>query len=114
VDGINLLTARLANADGEALRQMVDRFRQQYPSSGIAVLGSVQDSRPIVIAAITEDLVEKGINAIDLVKFVARPLGGGGGGRPTLAQAGGKEPSKLEFALSGVEDWVKQHFKTRS
>jgi alanyl-tRNA synthetase len=108
VNGISLLVAKLTDADAEALRQMADRFRQQYSSTGIAVLGSIKDGRPIIIAAITDDLVSHGINAIDLVKFVAKPLGGAGGGKPTLAQAGGKDASMLDSALEDVEAWVKQ------
>jgi alanyl-tRNA synthetase len=90
---------------------MVDRFRQLYPSKGVAVLGSIIDGRPTVIAAITDDLITLGLNAIELVKFVATPLGGGGGGKPTLAQAGGKDATKLTEALEGVEDWVKEHLQ---
>jgi alanyl-tRNA synthetase len=109
VKGINMLALKLNEADAETLRQMVDRFRQQYPSKGVVVLGSVRDGRPTVVASITEDLISQGMNAIDLVKFVAAPLGGGGGGKLTFAQAGGKDASKLSEALDGVEGWVKEH-----
>ena len=109
VKGINVLSLKLSEADAETLRQMVDRFRQQYPSKGVVVLGSVRDGRLAVVASITEDLVSQGLNAIDLVKFVAAPLGGGGGGKPTLAQAGGKDATKLSDTLGGVEGWVNGH-----
>jgi len=109
VKGINVLSSKLNEADTETLRQMVDRFRQQYTSKGVVVLGSVRDGRPVIVASITEDLVTQGVNAIDLVKFVAAPLGGGGGGKPTLAQAGGKDATKLSQALDGVEGWVREH-----
>ena len=59
-----------------------------------------------MIAAVTEDLVKRGIRAGDLVKFVAQQVGGGGGGKPTLAQAGGRDASKLDKALASVPDWV--------
>lgn len=108
IAGIPVLTTNLADADADTLRLMTDRFRQRY-SSGVAVLASVgSDGRPILIAAVTEDLVKRGLHAGELVKFAAQPLGGGGGGRPTLAQAGGKDASKLEQALASVNDWVKQ------
>jgi alanyl-tRNA synthetase len=107
VKDVKVLSTRLHEADADTLRQMVDRFRLQYPEKGIAVLASERDGRPIIIAAITNDLLARGINAIDLVKFVASPLGGGGGGKPTLAQAGGKDSSKIDAALEGVESWVK-------
>jgi alanyl-tRNA synthetase len=102
VGGVPVLATTLPGADANTLRQMADRFRQRYPS-GVAVLASVSNGSPILIAAITEDLV-----AGDLVKSVAQPLGGGGGGRPTLAQAGGKDASKLEEALNSVARWVEE------
>jgi alanyl-tRNA synthetase len=108
VRDIPVLAARLPDADANALRQMADRFRQRHPS-GVAVLASVSNGSPILIATVTEDLVARGLHAGELVKAVARPLGGGGGGRPTLAQAGGKDAGKLDEALAGVKDWVEQH-----
>jgi alanyl-tRNA synthetase len=103
--GIPIITAILPDADNDTLRQMADRFRQQY-LSGVAVLASVLNGQPILVAAVTEDLVQRGLHAGELVKFIARPLGGSGGGRPNLAQAGGKNPAKLEDALGKVTDWV--------
>lgn len=108
VGDINVLTAMLDGADMKALRQMADRFRQKYPENGIAVLATVPDGSPLLIAAVTEDLVSQGIKAGDLVQFVAQQVGGGGGGRPTLAQAGGKDPSKLKEALDSVGGWVEE------
>jgi alanyl-tRNA synthetase len=112
VKGVAVLAVTLNNADAETLRQMVDRFRQQHPTSGVVVLGSVIQGRPILIAAVTEDLIHRGINANDLVRFVAAPMGGGGGGKPTLAQAGGKDPAKLAEVLNRVEDWVQDHLRS--
>ena len=106
VQGIPVLTSLLSHTDADTLRLMTDRFRQSYPS-GVIVLGTVsEDNRPLVVAAVSEDLVKRGLHAGELVKFVAQPLGGGGGGRPTLAQAGGKDASRLEEALSSVPVWV--------
>ncbi|MEJ2353973.1 MAG: DHHA1 domain-containing protein, partial [Anaerolineales bacterium] len=97
-------------ADSNTLRQMADRFRQRFPS-GVAVLASVSDGAPILVAAVTEDLVERGLHAGELIQSVAQPLGGGGGGRPTLAQAGGKDANRLEDSLASVRGWVKDHLK---
>jgi alanyl-tRNA synthetase len=109
VAGIPVLAARLPNADADTLREMSDRFRQRYPS-GVAVLASVSsDGRPQLVAAVTEDLVSRGLRAGDLVKHVAQPLGGGGGGRPTLAQAGGKDATHLDEALASVPAWVEEN-----
>jgi alanyl-tRNA synthetase len=106
VKGVPVLTAIISGATPDTLRTLSDHFRQRYPS-GVAVLASVGEAgRPVVIAAITQDLVERGLRAGDLVGYVAGFLGGGGGGRPTLAQAGGKDASRLDEALASVSGWV--------
>ena len=105
ISGVPVLTTTLGDLDADTLRQMADIFRQRYPT-GIAVLAAVYEGRPTIVASISDDLVRRGLHAGDLVKFVAAPLGGGGGGRPTLAQAGGKDASNLEQALASVPDWV--------
>jgi alanyl-tRNA synthetase len=110
VKDVPVLTAELAGADADTLRQMTDRFRQRYPS-GVAVLASTIDGRPMVVASVTDDLTQRGLHAGELVKFVAQILGGGGGGRPTLAQAGGKDPAKIQEALAGVPSWVNERLK---
>ncbi len=106
-----VLAVSLPDTDADTLRLLTDRFRQRYPS-GVAVLGSVsEDGKPVVVAAVTEDLVKRGLHAGELVKFVGGFLGGGGGGRPTLAQAGGKDASQLPHALAQVEHWVKKNLR---
>ncbi|HSV85951.1 MAG TPA: alanine--tRNA ligase [Levilinea sp.] len=107
VEGVPVLSAQLPNADAETLRSMTDRFRQRCPS-GVVVVGSVLDGRPTIIAAVTDDLVKRGLHAGELVKAVAQMIGGSGGGRPNLAQAGGKEPDKLPEALAKVPALVKE------
>jgi len=106
VNGVPVLTALLPNADAETLRHMTDRFRQRYPS-GVVVLGSAFQDRPVLIAAITDDLIKRGLQAGNLVKSIAGVIGGSGGGRPNLAQAGGKDPGRLSEALDQVIPWVK-------
>ncbi|MCK6540961.1 MAG: DHHA1 domain-containing protein, partial [Anaerolineales bacterium] len=81
VAGIPVLTVQLSGADVNSMRQMTDRFRQRYPS-GVAVLASVLEDRAMLIAAVTDDLVERGLKAGDLIASI----GGKGGGRPNLAQ----------------------------
>jgi alanyl-tRNA synthetase len=107
VAGVPVLATTLSGADVDTLRLMADRFRQRY-SSGVVVLASVIDDRPTLIAAVTEDLVKRGLHAGELVKAIAQPLGGSGGGRPTLAQAGGKDASQLPQALARVATWVQE------
>ncbi len=106
IAGVPVLTALVANADADTLRAMTDRFRQRCPS-GVVVVASALDSRPVIIAAVTDDLVKRGLNAGELVKSVAQVVGGSGGGRPNLAQAGGKDASKLSEALDKVSEFVK-------
>ncbi|MBT7070736.1 MAG: alanine--tRNA ligase [Anaerolineae bacterium] len=111
VGDVEVLTAVLKEADVDMLRKMADTFRERNPQNAVAVLACVIDERPMLIASVTDDLVKRGIKAGDLVKFVATPLGGGGGGRPTLAQAGGKDASKLDEVLAGVVGWVEEKLK---
>jgi alanyl-tRNA synthetase len=111
VGGVNVLTAILKDADTDTLLKMADRFRQRHPEGGVAVLATVINERPIIIAAITNDLVKRKLNADKLVKFVSKSLGGGGGGKPTLAQAGGKDASKLDEALKSVIGWVEENLQ---
>jgi alanyl-tRNA synthetase len=111
VENVPVLATALAGADSDTLRQMADRFRQRHPS-GVVVLGSLSAGRPVLIAAVTEDLVKRGLHAGELVKHVAAPLGGSGGGKPTLAQAGGKDATKLDEALASVPAWVKERLQS--
>jgi alanyl-tRNA synthetase len=110
VTGIPVLAVELPGADMDTLRRMVDRFRQQI-KSGVVLLASIQNERPILVAAVTEDLVDRGLHAGDLVKVAAQPLEGSGGGRPTLAQAGGKNASRIDEALKTVHPWVIKNLK---
>jgi len=108
IKGIPLLRGMIPDTDMETLRAFADHFRNRY-TSGILVLASSQGDRPILIAAVTEDLVKRGLSAIDLIRDVAGVVGGSGGGRPTLAQAGGEDVSKLPEALNGVDGWIRSH-----
>ena len=107
VNGVPVLAAVLANANVDTLRQMADRFRQRY-ASGVVVLGCVVDDKPALIAAVTDDLVKRGVMAGDLVKEAAAVMGGSGGGRPNMAQAGGKDASKIGEAIDKVLPFVKK------
>jgi alanyl-tRNA synthetase len=105
VKGIKVLSVLVPDADADTLRAMTDRFRQVHPS-GVCVVGSVVDGKPIIIAAVSDDLVKQGLHAGNIVKQVAAVVGGSGGGRPNLAQAGGKDPGKLPEALAMVEKLI--------
>jgi len=98
VNGVTALVARVPPARPEILREMSDLLREQLKSA-VIVLGTVYEDRPAFLAVVTSDLVARGYNAGEIVKKVARVTGGGGGGKATLAQAGGKDKDKLDEAL---------------
>ena len=107
VDGVTVLTARASASHVEGLRQMGDWLRDKL-RSGIIVLGEVLDDRPTLVAMVTPDLVAKGFHAGEIVSEVAKTVEGRGGGRPEVAQAGGKRKEKLEEALAQVVELVRR------
>jgi alanyl-tRNA synthetase len=107
VSGVKVLAAQVEAADLDTLREMSDWFRNRV-GSGVIVLGAVMDSKPGFVAAVTPDLVERGLHAGRIVKQVAQVVGGGGGGRPTLAQAGGRDAGRIAEALRLVPDLVER------
>ncbi|WP_046173909.1 alanine--tRNA ligase [Domibacillus indicus] len=106
VNGVQLLAANVQAADMNTLRTMADELKQKV-TPGVIVLVAAADGKVNVVTAVTGDLTEKGFHAGKLVKEVAGCLGGGGGGRPDMAQAGGKDPSKIDEALQIAVEWVK-------
>ena len=94
----------------DTLREMTDWFKDKV-GSGTAVLSTVRNGKPIIIAAVTDDLIKRGIKAGDIVREVAKMVGGGGGGRPNLAQAGGRDASKLPEALAYVAVLVEKNLR---
>ena len=107
VAGVKVLTAQVEGVQVDGLRQMADRFRDNV-GSGTAVIATVNNGKPIIIAAVTKDLIARGIKAGDIVREVAKVVGGGGGGRPDMAQAGGKDPAKLPEALALVPKLIQK------
>jgi len=106
VEGIQVLAARVSASDMDNLRGMVDELKNKL-GSAVIVLGSVDGDKVNLVAGVTKDLMDRGIHAGKIIKEVATRCGGGGGGRPDMAQAGGKDPSKLQEALDAVADFVK-------
>jgi alanyl-tRNA synthetase len=104
VAGIRVIASVIENADAKALRELADQIRNKLQSCAL-VLGSVSEGKVTLIAAVTPDLTAK-IKAGDLVNQVASQVGGKGGGRPDMAQAGGTLPDHLPKALSQVSDWI--------
>ena len=109
VEGLKVLATILDGADSKILRETMDKLKEKLKTAAI-VLATVQDGKVSLIAGVTNDSVTR-IKAGELVNFVALQVGGKGGGRPDMAQAGGTNPDALPAALRGVADWVKQNIR---
>jgi alanyl-tRNA synthetase len=110
VAGVPMVAARVDASSMDALREMTDWFRDRL-HSGVFVLGTVLDGRPAFVASVTPDVVERGADAVEIVRGLGRVVGGGGGGRPTMAQAGGSDPTKLDQALAGAAGILKEQLE---
>ena len=105
IDGAKVLSATLEGADPGSLREILDKLKDKLKSAAI-VLASVKDEKVSLIAGVTTDLTNK-FKAGELVNFIAQQVGGKGGGRADMAQAGGTEPHKLPEALRSVKEWIR-------
>jgi alanyl-tRNA synthetase len=106
IGAAKVLAAKLEGADAKTLREAMDKLKDKLKSA-VVVLGTVEGGKVTLIAGVTADLTAK-VKAGELVNFVAQQVGGKGGGRADMAQAGGTEPDKLPAALGSVTDWVRQ------
>ncbi|MGG3234986.1 alanine--tRNA ligase [Priestia flexa] len=106
VNGVSVLAEKVNATDMNNLRSMVDDLKQKL-GSAVIVLAAPQGEKVNIVAGVTKDLIANGHHAGKIVKEVATICGGGGGGRPDMAQAGGKDPNQIENALKIVEEWVK-------
>ncbi|MFM7123413.1 MAG: DHHA1 domain-containing protein, partial [Fluviibacter sp.] len=104
VNGVSVLAVKLEGVSGSALRETLDKLKDQL-KSGVIVLGVAEGEKVSVIAGVTADLTSR-FKAGELVNFVAGQVGGKGGGRPDMAQAGGTQPANLANALASVNGWV--------
>jgi alanyl-tRNA synthetase len=106
-DGVPLLAVNLGEMPMDALRQVMDALRQKI-YSGVIVLGSSNDGKACFAASVSEDLVKSGLQAGKLIGGVAKVAGGGGGGRPDKAQAGGRDGTKVPAAIESVPGILQQ------
>ena len=113
VDGAKLLSAVVTADSLESLRLVMDEVKSSLSSVAV-VLGAVSNGKVILVSSVTADLIERGIRADGLIKEVARKVGGGGGGKADLAQAGGSDPAALPAALAAVEELVRNQLQTKS
>ncbi|MCJ7604532.1 MAG: DHHA1 domain-containing protein, partial [Dehalococcoidales bacterium] len=107
IKGVKVLSARVAAENQDTMRQMADYFKDKLQSA-VIVLGAESGGRPVFIAAVTDDLVKRGYNAGNIVREVSKMTGGGGGGKPNFAQAGGRDASKIDEALQLVKGLVER------
>ncbi len=105
VDGVKVLAAKLEGADVKQLREAADKLRDKLGNAAL-VLATVLDGKVSLIASVSKEATSK-VKAGDLVNFVAQQVGGKGGGRPDMAQAGGTQPEHLDKALASVVEWVR-------
>jgi alanyl-tRNA synthetase len=109
IEGIKLLVAEVEPADGKGLRDMADKLRDKI-GSGVVAIGCPYEGKVNLLVAVTADLTGR-LHAGKLVAALSADVGGRGGGRPDLAQAGGSQPEKLAMALSKVADLVRNTLK---
>ncbi|EMM2836535.1 alanine--tRNA ligase [Enterococcus faecalis] len=105
INGVRYIAAQVNVKDMNQLRQLADQWKQKELSD-VLVLATAQDEKVRLLAAMTKDMNGKGLKAGDLIKAIAPKVGGGGGGRPDMAQAGGKNPAGIADALAEVENWL--------
>ncbi len=103
ISGVKLLAAKLAGVDMNGLRELGDQLREKL-GEGVVLLASVNDGKVNLMAAATDGAMKQGAHAGNLIKGIAALVGGGGGGRPNMAQAGGKDPSGVEAALEKAKE----------
>jgi alanyl-tRNA synthetase len=102
---VPVIAERVAIQERGDLRQLADRLRDRQ-QSGVVVLGAVVDEKPALLAMVSADLVGRGLKAGDVIREIAQHVDGRGGGRPDLAEAGGKNPAGLDKALAAVRGTV--------
>ena len=107
INGVSVLMARIEVTNADGMREISDWLRDKM-GSGIVVLGAVINDRPTISVGITRDLVDGGADAREYARELGRIIGGGGGGRPDMAQAGGRNADKLDSAIEGAYDIVAQ------
>ena len=107
INGVSVLAARTEASNADSMREISDWLRDKM-GSGIVVLGAVINDRPTISVGITRDLVDDGADARDYARDLGRIIGGGGGGRPDMAQAGGRNADKLDEAIAGAADLIRQ------
>ncbi|HYV49232.1 MAG TPA: alanine--tRNA ligase [Myxococcaceae bacterium] len=108
IGGIKVLTRQVDEADPKILRTLADQYRDQLRSGVVALGGATADGKALILVAATKDVVEKGFKAGDLIREMAKEVGGAGGGKPDMAQAGGSDPSKIPAAFERLYGLIRR------
>jgi alanyl-tRNA synthetase len=114
IDDVPVLVAEIEVANPNRMRQLVDQLRKQFQPIAVLLAAASDDGKVLLVAGVTRDLIEEGVSAGNWVKEVAPIVGGGGGGRPDLAQAGGRQPEKISEALETARNAMKSQLEGRS
>ena len=112
VDGTSLIVGEMTGANPNLLRQLIDQIRKKTDSSAVFLATGLGASKVVLVAGLSRDLVARGLSAGDWVKEIAPIVGGGGGGKPDMAQAGGKQPEKLTEAVSAAREFADRMLQT--
>lgn len=107
INGVKVVASKLNNFDGNNLREIGDKLKEKI-GSGVIVLASSKDGKVNFVVMVTDDIVKKGVHAGNIVKEAAKLAGGGGGGRPNMAQAGAKDETKIEQSLLKAKEIIKR------
>ena len=108
IDGVTLIAGRTSANGAEGMREMGDFLKTRHPARAVIALGAVVNGNPLLVTMVTADLTGQGIHAGNIAREAARLMGGGGGGQPEMAQAGGRDAAQLDNALRRVADLVRQ------
>jgi alanyl-tRNA synthetase len=109
--GIRVVAAVVGELDADALLAVSDRVKSRL-APAVVVLGSSSDGKAHLIASVDQPAVDRGLDAVELIRQIAPLVGGGGGGRPTMARAGGSEPEQLEAAIAAAQEAIRERLAT--
>ena len=114
IQDVPVVVAQVGVANPNRMRQLVDQLRKRYQPIAVLLAAAADDSKVLLVAGVTKDLIDQGVSAGNWVKEVAPIVGGGGGGRPDPAQAGGRDAAKIADAMEHARSVIIQQLESRS
>ena len=112
IGGVKIVVAETPGANPNLMRQLIDQLRKKTGSTAVLLASAQGNDKVVLVAGITNNLIERGISAGSWVKEVAPVVGGGGGGKPDMAQAGGKQPEKIGDAIELAKSIIKSQLES--